>query len=60
MGKIIAIVVIAAVAWFYYNGNFDFKNAKSSTIEGAKKEKSINLINSSRERRQADIDRVLQ
>lgn len=65
MGKIIAIAVIAAVAWFIYNGtidvnkvNSDLDKAKNNSIEALKNEKTINSVNSTRARTQEDVNRV--
>ncbi len=58
MGKIIALILIVAAGWYVYT-NVDFNKVKEDSIEALKKEKTINAINSRRDREQADIDRVM-
>ena len=58
MGKIIALILIIAAGWYVYT-NVDFNKVKEDSIEALKKEKTINAINSRRDREQADIDRVM-
>ena len=61
MGKIIAIIVILALGWCFYTGkiNISADNIKESAIENLKKEKTIKAVNSTRQKRQDDVDRVL-
>ena len=60
MGKIIALIIIAAIAWFAYNNNgFDLNNIKEKSIKTLEKEKTINLINSRRDQDQAEINKVI-
>ena len=58
MGKIIALILIIAAGWYVYT-NVDFNKVKEDSIEALKKEKTINAINSRRDREQADINRVM-
>lgn len=57
MGKLFAILVIIAIGWYVQN-NYDFSNFKEKAIEGLKKEKTINVINSKRAADQEDIYNV--
>ncbi len=60
MGKIIALIIIAAIAWFAYNNNgFDLNNIKEKSIKTLEKEKTINLINSRRDQDQAEINKII-
>lgn len=59
MARIIVILIILALGWCFYSGKIDLSNFKESSIEKLKKEKTINAVNSSRERRQRDIDEVI-
>ena len=58
MGKIIALILVAAAGWYVYT-NVDFNKVKEDSIEALKKEKTINAINSRRDREQADINKVI-
>lgn len=60
MGKIIALIIIAIIAWFAYTNNqFDLNNIKEQSIKTLEKEKTINLINSKRNQDQTDIDKIM-
>ncbi len=61
MAKIIAIVIIAALGWCFYTGkiNLNFNEMKENSIETLKNEKTIKAVNSSRDKRQEDINRIL-
>ena len=60
MGKIIALIIIAIIAWFAYNNNgFDLNNIKEKSIKALEKEKTINLINSKRNQDQTDINKIM-
>ena len=54
MGKLFAILVIVAIGWYVQN-NYDFSGFKKNAIEGMKKEKTINAVNSKRAADQKDI-----
>ena len=54
MGKLFAILVIVAIGWYAQN-NYDFSNFKKDAMEGFKKEKTINAVNSKRAADQRDI-----
>jgi len=58
MGKIIALILIAAAGWFVYTG-VDFSKVKDSSVEALKKEKTINAINSRRDTEQSDVNNVI-
>ncbi len=58
MGKIIALIIVIAAGWYVYT-NVDFNKVKENSIETLKKEKTINAINSRRDREQADIDSII-
>jgi len=57
MGKLFAILVIVAIGWYIQNNN-DFSTFKENAIEGMKKEKTINAVNSKRAADQEDIYNV--
>lgn len=64
MGKIIALIVIAAVAWFIYSGDFDFKksmdNVKDASVKAVKNETTFNKINANRELNEDVVNRMKQ
>lgn len=57
MGKLFAILILVAIGWYIQN-NYDFGDFKKNTIEGLKKEKTINAVNSKRDADQKDIYNV--
>ncbi len=59
MGRIIALIIIAAIVWFGYNNGFDLNNVKEKSIKALENEKTINLINSRRDQDQSDINKVI-
>ena len=59
MGRIIALIIIAAIVWFGYNNGFDLNNVKEKSIKALENEKTINLINSRRNQDQSDINKVI-
>ncbi len=59
MGRIIALIIIAAIVWFGYNKGFDLNNVKEKSIKALENEKTINLINSRRNQDQSDINKVI-
>lgn len=59
MGKLIALIVIAAVAWFAYSSNIDFNKMKENSIETLKKEKTVSAVNKSRDKNKEYVDRAL-
>ena len=59
MGRIIALIIIAAIVWFGYNNGIDLNNVKEKSIKALENEKTINLINSRRNQDQSDINKVI-
>ena len=61
MGKIIAVILIMVLGWCFYTGkiNINFDDLKEQSIEKMQNEKTIKTINSSRQREQNDINRVI-
>ena len=58
MVRVIVIVIILALGWCFYTGKIDLSNFKENTIEKLQNEKTVKTINSARDRRQQDINRV--
>ena len=60
MLRIIIVVIIIALGWCFYTGkiNLNFNNLKEDSIEKLQNEKTIKAINSTRERRQDDVNKV--
>ena len=58
MVRIIVIIIILALGWCFYTGKIDLNNFKENAIEKLQNEKTVKTINSTRERRQNDVDRV--
>ena len=54
MGKIIAIIIIGAIAYFVWP-SLDFDGAKQNAIETMKQEKTIQAVTKSRQKNQARI-----
>ena len=59
MARLIVILIILALGWCFYTGKIDLSNFKENSIESLKKEKTINTVNSARQRRQDDINKVI-
>lgn len=60
MGKIIAIIVIAAVAWFVYSGNIDLNKVKDSSINAVQNDKTFKAVNSNRAENQRAVQELGQ
>ncbi len=60
MGKIIAIIVIAAAAWFIYNGNFDFNKVKDNSVNAIQNDKTFKAVNSNREANEKAVEELGQ
>lgn len=58
MGKLFAVLVIVAIGWYIQN-NYDFSGVKENAVEGLKKEKTINTVNSKRAQDQNDVYEVI-
>ena len=60
MLRIIIVAIIVALGWCFYTGkiNLNFNNLKEDSIEKLQNEKTIKAINSTRERRQDDVNKV--
>jgi len=65
MGKIIAIVVIAAVAWFIYSGSIDMNKvnkgineAKDASVEAVQHETTFNKMKANRELNEDVVNRM--
>ena len=61
MFKNIVIIAILVLCWLFYTGKLEINidNFKQSTIEKLQKEKTINAVNSSRARRQDEVNKVI-
>ena len=60
MLRIIIVAIIVALGWCFYTGkiNLNFNNFKEDSIEKLQNEKTIKAINSTRERRQDDVNKI--
>ena len=60
MLRIIIVAIIVALGWCFYTGkiNLNFNNLKEDSIEKLQNEKTIKAINSTRERRQDDVNKI--
>lgn len=58
MGKLFFILALVGAGWYIQN-NYDFSGVKEGALNIMKQEKTINAVNSGRERKQQDINDVI-
>lgn len=59
MGQTIALLIVVALGWCYYNLDIDTEKLKQQTLNVFAKEKTINTVNSRRAQEQSDINSVI-